>query len=56
MFSYGVLAQLVEQRTLNPFVESSSLSRPTKVVVRFLKVLINYETTQNFLLLTAFIF
>ena len=25
----GVLAQLVEQRTLNPFVASSILARPT---------------------------
>ena len=29
MFTYGVLAQLVEQRTLNPFVASSILARPT---------------------------
>ena len=26
---YALLAQLVEQRTLNPSVESSSLSQPT---------------------------
>jgi hypothetical protein len=26
----GALAQLVEQRTLNPFVASSILARPTK--------------------------
>ena len=28
--SFGLLAQLVEQRTLNPLVDSSNLSGPTK--------------------------
>ena len=28
----GVLAQLVEQRTLNPFVASSILARPTNQI------------------------
>ena len=33
---YGVLAQPVEQRTLNPLVESSNLSRPTNPCKNFL--------------------
>lgn len=29
MNDYGTVAQLVEQRTFNPFVEGSNPSRPT---------------------------
>ena len=32
--SFGSLAQLVEQRTLNPFVECSIHSRPTNMKTR----------------------
>ncbi len=32
--NFGVLAQLVEQWTLNPFVASSTLARPTNTIKR----------------------
>lgn len=35
--SFGLLAQLVEQRTLNPLVESSNLSGPTTKKTQKLK-------------------
>ncbi len=34
VLNIGVLAQLVEQWTLNPFVASSTLARPTKLSSR----------------------
>jgi hypothetical protein len=46
--SNGLLAQLVEHGTLNPLVESSSLSRPTKMSTRKLVITFMREITAIF--------